>query len=903
MYIHSLNTSDPFPNFWGSPLKRKREECRIDKVANKSLKCAFTQVTNRKLKFESQGLNLDPQLLASQPKSIVQQLEILEKCLQRNCECPLEFGDIRAKIILIIQDIYWEEETKLVELGVLYYYIASKKEIPFFKNETFLEHRSFVVQREAEDLLASYTQDDQLMLPSGCTAYLMRAFSRMIFPPDGTFNLGGCYAALALLETHVNLYLSDEMRGQIINIVRRMIDNDEFRSLFLESFKIHPEMEKFICLELKIPIKIEMNFTYVRWSLLTSLFSPFYQHNSEGNCYAVALIIKLLHDSPEIIVKLIIEALRKGSFNFREKEIPISLIMGSGRHFEPDFQVNVTAKQARNSPPYLMASAALEVPLSTKKENKDANSLNFWMAEDFGAQTAWAKKYYTSHRVSFLQQIVLSILQFSAQNSNNEQTSPLLSRFVNLLVRQIPIDLDKKINIKLAEKDPLWDIFISKFAFNLTKSLFCVDYTHWDFRVEDNNVLFAHHTQGLPFLGNLDDYVPFKLLRRLFHSSSLTNSLLPLDQLSSFADFCVMLLDQQAGSSDPLPIKQWHLILRNYLKSQEFFLRLACAVALLNDKSTLKKVPIEHYMEADSLFLIQDGGPIIDAHVLPALKTKFQKKEMISALDAGLHFRDLCHAIAKNKEQLGSHLLTGDATHAFNIIPDLFISYVDDPMNAVQKKIIIPGVNLLYKQITSKEIRRILKLTLGGKEGEKFAEDHFTSPVKNYVEFATRAEALLPLTDIPGFRKALNYISLTIPLKAIKEKIPTLIASLNLEIDEKTYQEIIFELKGIAEQSSYTPAEAAVLLQEAFKLMEPSIFVSKFRLEEAFRTCFDFPQVFWIGNLNYTDEKAENPGFCYLILKYDMAQKRVVYVERWGTKERAMPQEANLLLDTTLLIG
>lgn len=900
----NFSANAPSHTFWGSPLKRKREENKVDEVANKALKVTFTSVTHRKLELEFQKLDIDPQIIATQPKSIVQQLEIIEEGLHQNCECPIEFNNIRTKITEILQD-NWKDEKKLVELGILYYYIVSKKETSFFNNETFLEHRKLAIEKEAEKLLAIHPENSvqgaQSQLPSGCTAYLMRAFSRMIFPPDGTFNLGGCYAVLALLETRVNLYLSDEMREQVGNIVRRIIDNEEFRLLFLKPFKVHPTMEEFICLDLKIPLKIEMSFIYARWALLISLFSPFFQYESEKNCYAVAVMMKLLKDSPEVIVNLIIDALSKGTFNFREIEVPISLLMGSDRHYEPDFNVNLTANEARSSPPYLMVSAALKMPLASTTDTVEKKSLIFWMEQDFGDQINWAKKYYNSHRLSFVQQMILAILQFSAQNFTNKRMTSSLASFVRLVIAQIPLALDKKINIKLAEKDPLWKIYISNFISNVERSLFCVDYHHWDFRVEDSKVLFAHHTQGLPFSGNLNQYAPFKLLRRLFQFSSLTNSFTPLDRLSSFADFCVMQLDQQASASDPLPVKQWHSILREYLKSQEFLLRLACTVAQLNDSESQIN-PLD-YVEADSLFLIQDGGDLIDANELPALKTKFQKKERIAGLDAGLHFRDLCHAIAKNKGQIGSHLLSDDTVHGFNIIPDLFKNHVEDPVNALQTKIIIPGTNLLYKKITFKEIKRILKITLGGKKGEEFAETHFTSPVQNYVDFATRAESLLSLKDIPKFRTALNHISLSIPFKALEEKIPALMASLNLEINQETCQEIIFELDEIAEQLFYIPAEAALLIQEVLKLIEPSIFVSKFRLEEAIRTCFDFPQVFWIANLNWTDEKAEQPNFFYLILKYDIAQRRVIYAHRWDTEEGPMPQgSSNLLLRTTFFI-
>ena len=98
-------------------------------------------------------------------------------------------------------------------------------------------------------------------------------------------------------------------------------------------------------------------------------------------------------------------------------------------------------------------------------------------------------------------------------------------------------------------------------------------------------------------------------------------------------------------------------------------------------------------------------------------------------------------------------------------------------------------------------------------------------------------------------------------------------------------------MKERKDQSIFTPIQGACLLQNALTAVQPSIFVSKVRPEEAIRTCFSFPQVVWIGNLNWINEKAEKLSFSYLILKYDMGEMRVVLGCQKGKKDQPLSKE------------
>jgi len=884
-----------------SPLKRKRKE--VGAVATRALKSPSEPPLEKKLKIEV--LSFEQVMVEGLPISIQLQCETLQSSLQQR-SVSLQENNLIIKIVgEILSHPNWNEYEKLTELGILHYYVASHKLVPVLVNDTLLNHRIYEIEREAWELKekheTSFDDESKLNLPSGATAYLMRAISRMIFPPDGSFNLGGCYAVISLLKSQINLHLCDEMSSQILNITRLFINDEDFRMLFLEPFEVHPQMEELICLDLKLPLKEKMSFIYVRWCLVTALFTPVGQLDHEPNCYAVATLLNLLIDSPRNVVQLMIEALRKGSISFEQVEIPIFPLLESRRHYESDFQVQLTPDKARGLVPYLMANSALGIPTVPKVYLDKHQSLNALIEQDFNGHVKSAKEFFMSHRVSFLQQMVLAILQFAAQN--NIQSKELESsklEFCNKIIKKIKFDMNQWINISVAEQDPLWRGFFSKFESSLKDSIFCVDYTHWDFQVKDNKVVFAFHSQGFVFNGNLKDYKEFKKLRRFFHFSSLDGSFKPVDRLSAFAECCVQYLDKSRSPFDSFAVKQWCRLLRNYLQSAQFCDQLAQIVASSN-KEEDASLSSEEYLKADSLFLIQDGGFFTHARSLPAIKEKFQHKMIISGLEPSAHFINLCGFIKNNHDQLGSQILAQEPHHGFNITQNLFQSYLSDPINALQTRVIFPGERLLYKQLSDKQMERTLKMALGIEESEKFVKENLSAKSMTCVDFASLAQQLLEPDVYGQFKSALNHVVLSFKLNNLLEKLPTIFKELGLTVSEQTLNEVVFEIEDKANQSFFNPSEGAALIQEALIVMVPSIFIPKFTLEEAIRKSFDFPQVIWVGNLNWVEPRAEQPDFNYLILKYDIAEKQVVYEQRCGTEDSKLSDGSRHLCEETSL--
>jgi|GEM_PF-2467006 len=888
-----------------SPLKRKRNESDdlAVQVVHQTLKNPLHPPPQKKQKAEKtiEIPCLEEALIAKQPIAIRMQWENLELSLQRQQLSLNEYCQIMTKIKKIIEHSTWNEKEKLIELGVLHYYIASGKQITAYTNETLLWHRIHVVESEAALLKENHEKEyayNQFYLPSGCTAYLMRAFSRMIFPPDGSFNLGGCFAAVAMLNSSICEHLSDEMRAQMLNIVQRLINDESFRSLFQEPFEVHPQMEELICLDLKIPLKEKMSFIYVRWCLITALFTPIGQTSLEGNCYAMAPLLNILKDAPEIAVKLMIESLRKGSLSFENQEIPLSFLIDSRRQFKPDLSIEVMADYARKLAPYQSTSAALGISTPTQIHMDQHKPLSIWMEHDFKDNIDSAKDFFISHRVSFLQQLILSMIQFCAQNtvkSENSHTKSFIDQFLNSID-----DAYNRMNIPRMEHDPLWKTFLLKWISSLESSIFFVDCLQ-DFKVIDNKVVFPLYQASFLFNGNLNDYKPFQETRRLLHFSSLSKTFQPVDHLTVFAKLCLEHLDKQSSPSDSLLLKQWRTNFRMYLQTPEFLSHLAHFQADFNKNES--PITWEEYLQANSLFIIQIGGEPVDTFNTPFFQTKFQKTSCLSSTDASSHFINLCQWLVQN-EDLGSQVLVEDDKHAFNLMTEFFQPYLHDPVTALQTNMILPGINLLYKQLSFEEMERTLKITLGPEEGEIFAKEKFYFSTMSCLDFSRQAESLLNKEYYLKFKSALNQVSESFNFKSFMDKLPAITKELNLTLERPAYTALIEKMKEGRDRIIFAPSEAAILLQKALIAQMPSTFISKWHLEEAIRRSFGLPQILVMANLNWVfrdnfGANGDYSDFQYLILKYDVAEKKVVNAKRWVNVEQ--PFDCSKLYERTQL--
>lgn len=538
------------------------------------------------------------------------QVGLIEHSLRKSSLTAEQRLPIQNKIVQVLDNLQLSNESKLVELGILHYYCASGKPIPPNLEPSLFTMRLEALLLEIDELKKAHQsnleRDPDQFIASGVTAYLLRTFVRTIFPHDGGINLGGCYVIKTLLNSRLNLFLTEEMRAQVLSVIGCLLNDSEFLKLFLDPFEPHPSMKVLICLDLKIPFSEEINFVYVRWSMLTALFSSIGQIR-EGNCYAVAMALNLLSMGKQGLVKLMIEILQTGHFLFERKKIPILPLLETRRQYTFDFNVKMTQSQARALTAYEVAHFVLNPPPTASTDSEVVQRpLGEWLELAFGEHVKIAKELFLSHKVSFLQQALLATIQFVSLNSCDEIEQRLGARFQILdeMMKDIHVSLMKRLAYPAIVNHPGNQILNREFLQHLRDQIFVVDYTHSDINVVGDKVVFDFHSQGFVFNGQLENYQPFKATRRLFRLKE--GEFRPIDKLSEFVQCCVASLVAVSSSEYQSVVKLGQRILKQHLESPKFRESIARQIATHNKPRS--QFDWVFYEASDSCFFIQRGG-------------------------------------------------------------------------------------------------------------------------------------------------------------------------------------------------------------------------------------------------------------------------------------------------------
>lgn len=837
----------------------------------------------------------------------------IEHCLEISSLSLDQKFMIRDKMIHILNSLL-SVEGKLGELGILYYYLASEKTIPTEPDHSLLNLRLEAIEREALELKQLHKRSlegrSADLLPSGRTNYFLLTFARMIFPPNGGFNLGGCYALKALLNTRLNLLLTEEMRYQILSVVDCLLKDPEFLQLFLDPFKVHSLMEHMILLDLKIPLDEEMNFVYVRWSMLIALLSSMGQCG-EGNCYAVAPIMNLLNGDKKALVRLMIEIFSTGHFSFGGKGIPILLLMETRRSYAKDFRVEMTREQVQELTPLNVARFVLkksETP-SLEKENV-RRSLGEWIDSEFMEEAKAARESVLAHKLSFPQQALLAAIQFAEQNSL--QVSKKLSgwrlRIVKEMSEHVNTSLNKRMEYSSVKNDPDFKKFKTEVFRHILSSLFLVDYSHTEYTVENGKVVFDFHTQGFKFNGNLKDYRPFQELRRLFRLSE--GEFTPIDKLSDFIDYCVKSLDIVSPDEVKASVKIGQRLLKQHFANCLFRENMAKQLSLTNQCHS--DLSWQNYDESDSFYLIQRGGRgwVIDD--LEALEGKFSCHETLSSQDARDFFVNLCDWSFNNFDGVLTDdyhsdplVLASYNGHVFNLTPFHFSSYwkSDDYLNELNKRVILPGKNLGQKALSKEQMLRALRYVDGLMIDEEFVDDCIEKDEISVKAFYEKVIEKLEEEDHIEFNEALTDVIREFSFESLEENFSFILFSLGIELSFEEYQEVIkYVERSKKSKLLLNPFISAVLIQKALMRCSRSLPIPVRTLEAAICQCFKLPEFVELANLNWVKELSEQLGYKYMGITFDVLTQSLVLCKKRGDFISVFENEKAALIYETFTV-
>ncbi len=832
------------------------------------------------------------------------QLAVIEHGLKYSSLMTDQRQEMDAKIMQILDHRSLSEQSKLVELGILYYCLVTGKSISTSTDSSLLTMRLEAIEAEVRGLKENhklhFDKRQGQILPSGTTAYLLRTFARMIFPPDGGFNLGGCYALKALLNTRLNLLLKEEMRSQILNVSDCLLNDPEFLQLFLEPFEPHPSMKLFICLDLKIPFAEEMNFVYVRWSMLTALFSVIGQID-EGNCYAVAKTMNLLNEDPKVLLKLLIQILQNGHFAFEDTKIPILPLLESRRNYAPAFRLPMTSQQARGLVPYAVASVATQSKeITPDGADGGKRSLKEWMEIDFSDNVSQAKEFFLSHKLSFLQQALLATMQFASLNSLDDDSPSYRVMVLGRIMKQIR-EAGKDFNPDvIVYADPLILQFMDRLSREVSSHFFLIDYTHWDQSVKEDKVVFDYHSKGFVFNGNLEDYTPFRPTRRLFYESITDSLFVPIDSLTGLGQALIELVNAKTLSGDSQRLKDFQHFLLEYLQGDNFRQEVAEILVLQNQSNG--SLGWEEYYAADSFFLLQDGGDCEHVKGLDLSKGKFADIESISASEPEEFFVKLCTLMDAKMGIDGVQwveagpqplVMAGSSRHAFNLTPWNFQKFWKNPSNLIKKNLISPGACLAKQPLSYEQIDSILKFLLEPEEAEQILSREIPRKGMTVSEFKAKICVILTDLSLSDLNEAINMVVQEFGFPSLKNHLPRILNKLGLNLSYLEREEVLHQMEKSQKIEFYfSPFEAARLIQKALQIRSPSIFIPVRTIENAVRKCHGFPWIVEIGNQNWVDNLSASPKYSYLSMTYDVSMNQIVLCKGVRGNEMPLPQES-----------
>ncbi len=892
-----LSGDQPLPSSAQTPSPLKRQAPPIKKIASDTLRRSLFGEKRQKIDDHHQVSSLmATSALSDKSPPLRMQVEVMEKHMELKSMLVVERSVIRLKINQILNNAKLSEENKLIELGLFYYDLSRGKKIPEGRESSFFATRIVEIESEIRNLEVSKTctlGEGGKQLPSGNAAYLIRTLVKMIFPSDGGLNLGGCYAVVALLKTHLNSLVTEEMHSQILKIIHRLLHDPDFSQLFQKPFPVHSSMEELICVDLMMPLteKMKMNFVYVRWSMLSALFSLMGQME-EINCYAVAKMMNLQSEHPDVLVKLMIEVLMQGAFCYDKTRIPIFPLLESRRSYEPDFTMKMTASEARDLPSYAITRFALQsVTPFTMVPETQKQSLGDWMKLDFNENVGLAKQFFLSLKLSFLQQTILAILQFGSLNATQKILGyrsfkmRVMRGVMGLIRRRIDKRLEnQKTDIGLQD-------FMDNFLYSLQSAFFCIDYTNWDHTIKDGRVIFDYHSQGFIFNGDLEDYESCRSVRRLFYASP--DSFMPVDSLTGFIKICLELLEEVGAEIKCPYIIDFQHILCTHLKSAQFLQDLAKHMEYINQEES--ELEWEDYAEADSLFLIQDGGSCRNNGDLKTLGGKFSEIYKVSSHTLDFLFIELCNhfrVLAENEGscRFGSFVMASTKGHAFNLMPFRFQRYWKDPITEMQEKLIRPGVLLLCKPLSFMQMSRILRYAFRPLTAERITRSIVTHEMR-VPEFQAKVYGCIDRTLHDEFDTALKRVIEEIGYTPLVSELLNILRAQDVDLNFHEFQEVTRKM-AMKKEDYFNAYEAAQLVQTALANCSRSICIPIKQLEDTICQRFDLPQIVEIANLTWMEYVSDRSIFTYLVMFYDIAEHKITFGEReQGQVKPLSPEE------------
>jgi hypothetical protein len=801
---------------------------------------------------------------------------------------------IQQHILKITEHVAWSVEKKYAELGVLYFYVTSGKKLP--QADSLVWARVKEITQEANELKVLHTQlcekKGREQLASGYVIYIQRALARMILTSQGDFNLAGCFAVRGILRSSLSLLLTEEHLEQILGVVCRLIEDPKFRALLQYKFTLHPDMEKLILIDMKLPCSEKIELVYVQWDMLIALFSVTGQRN-EKSCYAFASLSYLMRDQPKEMLGTMIETLRTGKCLFNEVGIPIFAIFECSKKYASDFRTRISSDKATQLTSYTVACDSMGIKPLQQEESSHPISVATLLEKTFGSDVEYAKEIILSHKHNLLQQMILSILHFAINNSSErrlfnsiDSVSPKMF-FCGLLFKFLTAEFNKIFPPEILQSQE-YKSFCSVFSTACTQTLFMADFVNGNIILKNDRFTFEFHSQGFEAYGAMDNYLPFLQIRRLFFLEE--GKLYPVDKLSSLASYLVKLAHASIVHVGQAERSLFFSRFIGYLLSPQFQQIAAKIVTQLNTSKV--NFDWSKYDKADSCILVSNGG---DARLLfnRFSSDRCTHVRICTAKDPFTFFTEICNKISEHATCNSQLKLRSDAllliytdNHTFTLTPERFKKYWNNPAS-VETTLCTPGKIILEKKLTEEQKKRILSASLAKSDVEHITASLPTGEL-SVREFGKAVRHLIAPDDHFLFNQALGHVMCTVPASTIKRALPQILTALELHMDSHAQALVSTYLDNKEEGVLFTPYEVALQLRRAL-IVSNAIVLPLNLIENAIRSLYGFPAIIDLGNLNwFYQEKADEFIYERFVLQFDFASEKLDLCSRYRGESKVL---------------
>ena len=794
---------------------------------------------------------------------------------------------IRSKMGFVVQQAGWSEEKKLMELGVLHFYVTGRVPIP--EEESLVSSWIQAVDTGASALNAKNKQlcgkTKARTLASGAAMYIRNECVRMIFSSDERLNGGGCIAVKKLLNSRVGRFFGEQQRLQILRVIDKLLDDVDFRNLFRESFTVHPDLAKLIRIDMQLSMDAPLNPLSIRRALLLSLFSLVGQFPVDETCYIVATELNFLSQQCDLLLKLLIKVLKTGTLEFEGNQIPIALLLEGRSVYEEDFATELSQDNIVQLPGYIIARDILGGKETAA--SKDPITLGDLMQHTFKKKYEDAQEIFLSLKQNLLQQMLLSIFQFVSLNFSGptHESSPSIRTALFMDIKKCSYKALMQLPQMTALNLESWFNRIEKAWY---KHFFFVDCKNRAITVQEDRVTFDFHTKGLLFSGkrsDLSDFWPCAGVRRLYYSAD--GKLVPVDSLSFLGECLCDLALKEVGSSASQDDLRVLSAFSYYVKEHSFKKAIAWIIHIYNGKL---KISQQTYIDSDSFFVIQRGGDHEFILLWDWFKERFRQPEIINSCNSYDFFTQLCHKIEslKTLKQLPSskhdpYLLARSEDHIFNFNPLHFQKYWGTPELYVET-VIQRADKLLSQPLTDVLKRKILIQMVGEKKVGGYLKKlpRGKNGLKKWIK---QSASLLDDVQRKKFGQTLERVLQEIDFQRATKDLFPILQLAGLQLKEAQLAEVSAYFAGKGDAPPLTSYEFAKTVQKSLLMCGYGNLQIHF-LEEVICAYYGFPEVIDLGNLNYVEECSEKLQFDRLVFKYDFLEgKATLRLRKKGIAE------------------